>query len=209
MILDINFNKGNFYFLFMDKSVNLNVWDYFDLKNYLGLNHELMETEGFLHTIKGFDLLRLEIIDQLDRENEFDYSKAEGLTSFEIQNEKKIKTSHYSKSVAAFHKDDLVGITILKWGKNEFPFFNYKFRIVDVHNDYRNQGIATRMIQFLDKSSFLKNKILTHGEFSPDGYNYLEKIMERELHAKDYALLYPDYYENIPPTNSGIYNYSD
>lgn len=108
------------------------------------------------------------------------------------------------RAVVAKADSQAVGIIALQWVKFYMPFWHYHIRWIDVHQDYKNQGVGTNLVRYLNKADFIKGKVLFLSMLTREGQMYIAKVMKKELLAKDYVLIFED---NIPsrPKKYGIY----
>jgi len=180
-------------------------WGFKELKQCTDFDWPTEVTGTWRH-IHGFGYFGEPQIRHIETYIKVDYSKEESLSPMEVQNGTKLKTADYHKALVALSEGDLIGVLLLPWMKDRCPFWRYQIQIIDVHKDFRNQGVATALIQELEISSFLDNKIIQRGPLTPDGAEYSDKVFQRLLKAEHYALIPSDYAISSPPETPGIYD---
>ena len=139
------------------------------------------------------------------------YSKEENLSPLEIQADRFLPNQAYHKSLAALENDNLAGILICEWinGFADSPFWHYTVKFIDVNEEYKYLGVGTNLVKALVRVDFLKGKIFSTGGFTPEGAKYIKPVFDKELKAKDYAII-PigfNFLGGAPvPTKPGIYD---
>ena len=181
-------------------------WDYNQLAEYLAQDH-LLDEEKDGKVLKGFMYLRQELPSRFENQDPYhNYCSIthKDLTVMEIMRILHKRREQYHHALITKRQHDVVGALIAQWVKFHEEFWHYHIRFVDVREDCRNQGIATKLLRTLNEADFLKQKILYMGMLSVDGERYLRHIVHREMKARDYALVFEDYIGPTPIT-SGIY----
>lgn len=134
-----------------------------------------------------------------------DYSKETNLSLLEIQPQKNLKEENYHKAITASVDQTLVGILVCQWVKFSNDYWHYHTRYIDINKEYKNQRVGTNLIMALNQADFVKGKILYQGMLSVEGSAYIARVVKRELKAKDYALVFEDYYGGKTPTKFGVF----
>lgn len=145
---------------------------------------------------------------RVDPDNNYACVDVQELSPLERQTHLGLNKEDYHRAIIASLEQKPVGILVCQWVKFTSAFWHYHIRYIDVNQDYKNQGIGTELVKTLDTADFLKGKILEHGFFSPEGSEFIEHVMRRELKARDYAEVYDDYYLDQwhKPTSFGFYS---
>jgi GNAT superfamily N-acetyltransferase len=152
----------------------------------------------------GFAYLGPSLPEDLRRvDPDHDYARASNLSPMEVQPDGGLPKEMYHRMVTASVDGKLAGIRVCQW-THFGRFWSYHGRWVDVHEDYRNLGIGTGLVRAVDQADFLKDKILRIGMFSPLGGMYMKNVLQRELKALDYAVVYGDY-DGPAPQTPGVY----
>ena len=174
------------FFLKNGEEAKIEIWDYLQLKEYIEEEPPIYQKSNMDYAIEGFTLLRPFLTHRMEQERWDEvYVINDKLSEFEIQDKQLIDKLAYTRSITASVDNKLAGILICQWGKWDQDFWHYHIRFVDVHEDYKNQGVATELFRQLDKSDFLKGRILKLGMLTVDGTEFLVDVIERELKAED------------------------
>ncbi len=96
------------------------------------------------------------------------------------------------RAVVASVDGEVSGLIVTQWVKFSLPFWHYHLRWIDVRKDYKNQGVGTNLVNYLDKQDFVKGKPVFLSMLTQEGELYIAKVIKRELKAKDYTLVYED-----------------
>jgi hypothetical protein len=191
------------------KDARIEVWDYEKLRHFSSqgrptdnrYNNECAFFEGFslfgTHTqykLMGFD-------------RDAPYSREERtLSPPEIQEDRTRSNAEYCKSLVALERDEVTGLLVLPWVREPYSFWHYRIQFIDVHDSYRNERVGTNLVKALDKSDFVKGRIVRVGGFSEDGERFIKKVIKTELHARDYAVISEDYpYRHPAPEGFGVF----
>jgi len=185
-----------------DKEINIETWNFEQLEKYSLENIKPLKNG---ETFQGFNLFRPSSLNCLKCHRDVPYKENQNLTPLEIQTERHLDNIQYHRALIAFHKKELCGIYFLKWIKNSENFWHYHPSYLEVHQKYKNKGLGTNLVKALDKSNFLNSKILMLGTYTYEGELYIEKIVNKELKAKNYALITYYYESSSPPLKPGIY----
>jgi|GEM_PF-5785105 len=113
------------------------------------------------------------------------------------------KTSYHRALVASLDGQP-VGILLCEWLKCYNPYWSYHLNYIDVREDTKNLGIGTSLLRKLDRSRFLKRKILRVGWATEEGRKHIMPVVERELRAREYALVHDGHFGDTPLA-PGIY----
>ena len=178
---------NNEFILINEVKVNIETWNFDQLENYVFRNVHLYEDrENKTKVLKGFTYLGPDEINDLKNSSKLDH-----------------------KAVVALNEDSLIGIILCEWEDRvvDTPAFGrYRIRLIDINKHFRNQKVGSNLIKTLDQSDFIKSKILQRGVSSPDGWEYIRKVFDRELKGEDYILIPHDYLLETPPKKPGVYN---
>jgi len=188
------------------RKIDVDTWGFKRLKEYVsGLP---TCRKGMSSVLEGFAFFGPTPLYHLESFKDEKYSEASNLSLLEIQQDRTLPNQKYHRALVALHESVLCGIFLCDWGKRPFDFWKYHTKHLDVHEDYRNLGVGTRLVKSLDQADFLESKILQIGTYTVDGENYIQKVMERELKGKNYALIPEEYYDEIlgPPLEAGVYD---
>ncbi len=96
------------------------------------------------------------------------------------------------RAVVAMVGEEAIGLIVSQWVKFSVPFWHYHIRWIDVHKDYKNQGVGTNLTRYLNDADFLKGNVLLLSMLTKEGSLYIAKVMKKELKAKDYTLVFED-----------------
>jgi hypothetical protein len=186
----------------------LPIWRYPDIESYVEQEHPTYELNNmgdkafsgwaYFGPSLAYDL------EHTDMRNDYDTSDAQELSPLEIQTPGGQGKKNYHRAIVATLGGEPIGITVCEWTKFSSDYWNYHLRYIDVDETYKNQGVGTNMIRALDEADFLKGKILKTSMFSQEGHRFIRHVMQRELKAEDYAVIYDDYYGGRP-TAFGTY----
>ncbi len=183
------------------REVKLDVWDHSKLEDYVSqVGEDLENYPGFRYFCYGSIMININGL------NFYDYDEAENLSDLEILNEeKKSRTVEYSKAVVAQSQDEkLVGIIYCHWQREIYKeFWRYFLRYLDIQKGFREVGLATQMLRFLDNADFLDQKILLLSKFEE---GFIAKTFMRELKAKNYSLIPPWINSYELPKKVGVYS---
>ena len=180
--------------------------DFKDIEVFCSQDLPIQDMPGTQTVVfKGFSYVRPSLPYYLKHVgSDKEYFLETDLSPLEVQAQKNLKRVDYHKAITASLDDSLLGMLLCQWTKSGWDFWHYHIRFVDIHNDYKNQGIGTKLIQELDKAEFIKGKILLIGMLSEQGRDYMRNVVKRELKGKDYALVFEDYLGDTP-TSFGVY----
>lgn len=188
----------------------IDIWNFSQLEEYLSREDlpinkkDSRIVNDIWSVVEGFFYFRESLAREMknfDHQNEY---KNENLTPFEIQKQMNLPRVDYHKTIVVSLNDSPIGILFCQWIKCHGSFWQYHIRFIDVHRNYKNLGVGTNLVKTLDQSKFIKNKILAIGEFSEEGEEYMKHTLKRELKAKDYAIVYDNYFGQVP-TKPGVY----
>jgi len=194
------------FFLKNGLEAKIDIWDYHQLKEFTKQDLPTYKQNREL-IFEGFSFLRPYLTYQMEKEwKDTVYTIGDHLSKFEIQDQQLLDKLAYTRSITASVDDTLIGILLCQWGKWHEDFWHYHIRFIDVHKDFRNQGVATELLKQFNDTEFLKGKILFMGLLTKDGHDYLKHVIEKELKAEDYAIIFRDYSKPKIPDKSGIYN---
>jgi len=186
------------------REVDIQIWNFEQLKSYLA---GFPPQADCTMKVKGFQYLGPSTPTFISEQNSQNYSDEIDLSPLEIQEERHLPSESYHMSLAATYKNDLCGILICPWVKDDLSFWRYRIHFIDVNARYSRRGVATHLIGALNHADFLKSKILQRGIVSSeDGRSYSNKVFRRLLRGENYALI-PCCYRSKPPTEPGIYDF--
>lgn len=95
-------------------------------------------------------------------------------------------------AVVATVEEEAIGLIVIQWVKFGLPFWHYHIRWIDVRQDYKNRGVGTNLVKYLNEEEFIKGKVLLLSMLTKEGETYIAKTMKDELKAKDYTLVFED-----------------
>ncbi len=150
--------KGDF--LLKDgRRAHLEEWNYDDLAEFVTRKSHPLEERPGKTVIKGFSYLRPSLADDLretDKTNP--YSSEKNLSEMETQPDNSCPNESYHRAIVAKDSETgaVMGATLLVWKKDDRNFWRYRARFVDVHSDYKNNGVGTALVQAIDGADFLK-----------------------------------------------------
>ncbi|MFH1589337.1 MAG: GNAT family N-acetyltransferase [archaeon] len=190
----------------MDKQIKIDIWKPEKIINYVSqdlpthnkFNNRVIQFKGFSYFSPEleYDILNFDLNNKYEQETD--------LSPLEIQTKQNFQKKDYVKAIVATKNKSVVGFLLTRWAKFYHNYWFNQVTYIDVHKDFQNQGIGTELMKTLNSVDFAKNKILYIGMLSDDGEKYMRPVIEKELKAKDYALVYEDYVGSIP-TTFGVY----
>mgnify|MGYP003998478119 FL=1 len=189
------------------RKIEITQLDFSQLEELVSQDLPTCDINGHDRSFEGFRYLGPH--NTLDMEWLFEENKYEEetkLTPLEDNARPLQNKEFYHRALAAYDDDQLAGILICQWNKGRNDFWTYHIKFIDVHEDYKNLGVGTHLTKALDQANFLKGHILKRGISSDQGKAYIAHVMDRELKAKDYAVIPPRYGSMIAPISPGIYD---
>ncbi len=188
------------------REARIETWNFSQLEGFLEQGNSIHQVLD-VNVIDGFTFLGLHNISEIRREGRnYQYDQELRLSPLEQQPQRGLPNDAYHRSLAARVNDTVVGIALYQWIKGYGSFWRYFLRFVDVHEDFRAQGIATNIFRSTNCAPFLCHKILQYSAYTPLGKKCLSRVKQRELDGEHYALIPQDYCSPQPPTLPGIYN---
>lgn len=127
-----------------------------------------------------------------------EYSKAVGLSSLEQQFPGGHSKEKYHRAIVASEGSKTVGILVCQWVKFSFDYWHYHVRYIDVLSEHKNRGVGTNLMKALNGADFIKEKIVLLSMLTKEGGQYIAHVAKRELKAKDYAVVFGDYFGKKP-----------
>jgi GNAT superfamily N-acetyltransferase len=112
----------------------------------------------------------------------------------------------YDRALVALDRGNVCAVLFCVWIKDSLPFWRYHLRWLDVHEEYRNRGVGSAMLEALDGAKFLSGKILQLSCFSNEGRSFLRRAIGEKLTAQSYALIGNMYARLFPPRHAGAYD---
>jgi GNAT superfamily N-acetyltransferase len=189
------------------REIELKILDFSQLEELVSQDLPTYDANGYDKIFEGFAYLGpFKAIDMKRLYRKKKYEQEINLSFLEIHPQPLQSKDTYHKALAAYEQDQLAGILVCQWIKGKNPFWTYHIKFIDVHEDYKHNGVGTHLTKALDQADFLKGHILQKGTYSHDGKKHIAHVMERELKAKDYALIPAWYKSNITPISHGIYD---
>lgn len=186
------------------KNIIYEIWDLNRLYIYLNQS-KLKFSNDKKNVIDGFTFFNKNLIYDIQNYNKEKYI-LNNLSKFEIQSDYNSNPSYYARFIVALSNKKVVGILALQWIKDDLPFWRYHEKWIDVHIDYRMQGIAKRIYQILDNVIFLKEHILQWSVFSELGQKCSKGIPGYYLTVKEYIFIPSDYSLLKAPIEYGRYD---
>jgi len=189
-------------------NVRYEIWNISKLAKYIQNNESEIFEKGMRIIFQGFQYFGPNIISKISRFNKEKYSLS-NLSVLEVQKEFDSNPIFYARFIVAILNSKIVGIIACQWIKEDntkLPFWRYHEKWVDVHEDFRKQGISKNLIKLLDKSDFLKGHILQRSVTTNVGVSFFQRKVESYLTGKNYALIPDDYCRTFAPIEVGIYD---
>lgn len=185
----------------------IDTWSFYKLEDYVSQDLPVSKTLSRGRVVfQGFTFLRPNLAWEVRRyDQEHDYSKEKQLSPLENHLDINKPREDYHKAIIAKQDESLIGILLCQWVKSPGGFWRYHIRLLDVHEDHKNQGVASNLVRELNQADFIKGKILQRGESTIEGQMHLTKLMKHELKAQDYAVIPPDYCSIEPPITFGMH----
>jgi GNAT superfamily N-acetyltransferase len=156
----------------------------------------------------GFDILNRRFLARSEVADS--YPSPEALPQWQRQERGECSSSEFDRALIARHGSEVVGIVHCEWKRCTLGehFWAYELAMVDVHQAWRERGVATSLLQALDEQSWLSGKILRVSGFTPLGRERLPGVLKRHLRAKSYIVLAPSYEDATLPTAPGSWSSS-
>ena len=157
--------------------------------------------------VSGFSILRRNTVSYRMQNPRAVYSSTDDLRFFEKQSTKKILDCEYDVNVVARTNSEILGVFLLRWEKyrvgthKKDKIWNYNVAFIEVKDSYRNKGIASDLLEFVEQLPEIQNKVIRFGKFKSDGTKYIRHIIPRIFSSDSYLILpqpTPQYKE-FPP----------
>ena len=138
------------------------------------------------------------------------YPSPDALPKWQRQERGECSSSEFDRALIARLGSEVIGIVHCEWKRCTLghDFWAYELALVDVHEAWRERGIATSLLRALDEQSWLSGKILKMTSFTPLGRERLPGVLKRHLRAKNYIVLAPWYEASTLPTAPGSWGSS-
>ena len=195
------------------KNIITDIWDLNELDTYMEKNMRSCKTDSGSNIFIDFNYFGMNTCfwrireDHINfRSDETHYRDCKEINPFEDQKNKSKKDYEYDFSAVALIDNELVGLHMFQWINRSNTFWRYSSRFIDVRKDKRNKGIGTLLIKEIAVSDIIKNKILEFGNYSDDGKDYIEHVINREFDCKDYVIIPKGYLMNKTPERYGFFD---
>lgn len=163
------------------------IWNMRQLERHVLSEERPIEMHNHWPIFSGFKFYRKTIAEELKYEMLDDKIAEYQPTPYKLN-----PYSWKHKAIVAFC-GGLQGIMICQYSREFFNEGGYHIRFVDVHKDYKRQGIASSLVSRMENSDFIKGHILYCTNPTQDGLGFLETSTLLDVKHRNYELVLPDY----------------
>lgn len=168
--------------------MEIQIWDNQQIKDYISKKDRKIDISPDYHKVRyeGFNFFGPKFIS--DMFNEMEIGNLYRVNRLYDLDPKR----HFTRDRAVVNLDgsEINGILSLIYGNFYFDFPHYQINFLDVHEEKRNQGIATNLVRSLNDAPFLfGEKLAISGyDYSALGRRYAKHVLERELTGENFEV---------------------
>ncbi len=172
-------------------------WSFYNVAQYVSSFHK-DELHGH-ECLPGFTMFGKQILQRI-KYSKSSYPDPQSLSEWERQDQGNCPAHQFDHALVARVGPAVVGVLYCQWS-HLGNFWYYYLRYIDVHSAWRGLGVASSLLENLDKADWLKNKAVYLTDLTDDGKRFLVGTIKKTLKPKDYIILANDYPgEDLPPS---------